>query len=97
MILFAANFDRVLVVNAAFNAAEANLANIAGHNAQKEKRQCRCAQQSGDHQQGSFGCVSQHEGPIASPAEKTEDYQLVEVGLLGIRGSFFPRPFGGSF
>jgi hypothetical protein len=41
--------------------------------------------------------VSQHEGPIASPAEKTEDYQLVEVGLLGIRGSFFPRPFGGSF
>ena len=53
-----------------FNAAEANFANIARHNAQKEKRQCCRAQQSGYHQQGSFDCVSQHEGPIASPAEK---------------------------
>ena len=38
VILFAANHDCFLVVYAAFNAAEANFANIARHNAQQEKR-----------------------------------------------------------
>ena len=97
MILFAANFDCFLVVNAAFNAAEANFANIARHNAQKENANVAAPNRVGIINKVRLIVCRSMKDRLRRRLKKTVDYQLVEVGLLGIRGSFFPRPFGGSF